>query len=296
MPVKKGSRLWDPSRRVPSTHRASPVRTYVYEQLGISKPGFWADWRKRTIEEPEPDEYTPDEENEINDPSQEYHLAKWPEQEKAAKKDFTPMAMDMGTPQAAPQKGKAPQLAWAPLLRNQGQQWFKSNPLMTADSMSVSGLEKAIVNQQAADYLDGKGQEGLGFPGLMSLAKFYGKKQQERANARENRPFGAGEPTNFDKMMDLVYKPKPIYQPPTFKILTQGTTTMLEQVPNYTVGQLNVSQNGYVTNPATPQEQAKSGLQAAKVTKKPKATLQGAGSTWGAGGKTPFSAAGRIKV
>ena len=294
MPVKKGSRLWDPSRRVPSTHRASPVRTYVYEQLGISKPGFWADWRKRTIEEPEPDEYTKDEENEINDPSQEYHLAKWPEEKKTPKKDFT-VKFEQEQQAAGPAKKKGPQLAWAPMLRNQGQQWFKTNPLMTADSMSVAGLEKAIVNQQAADYLDGKGQEGLGFPGLMSLAKFYGKKQQERANARENRPFGAGEPTNFDKMMDLVYKPKPIYQPPTFKVLTQGTTTLLEAVPNYTVGQLNVSQNGYVTNPATPQEQAKTGLQAAGKVKKPKATLQGARMTWG-GGNTAFSAAGKIKL
>jgi len=256
------------------------VRTYVYEQLGISKPGFWADWRKRTIEEPEPDEYTADEDNEINDPTQEYHLAKWPEQEKAKKKDFTPMAMDMGTPQAGPDKSKRTGLAWAPLLENQSKQWFKQNPLVGSSSLDLMGLERAMANKGAAEFLYGLGKGGTGYEGLKNLAQYYVKKTQERAVARGNRPFGAGEPTNFDKMMAMLEKPKPPYTPPTFEILTQGTSTLTSKVPNYTIGQLNVSQNGYVTNSVTPQNKASNMIASKKAnsiqTVKP-AGLQAAG-------------------
>lgn len=255
MPIQKSARLWDPSRRVPSSHRASPVRTYVYEQLGISKPGFWADWRKRTIAEPETEEYTPDEENEINDPSQEYHLAKWPEQKKTAKKDFAGMNMDMGTA-AGGGGGKGKGIAWAPLLANQSQQWFKQNPLVGSSSMDLMGLEKAIANREASTMLFGMGEKGKGASGLLALAQYYVAKTQERADARASRPFGAGEPTNFDKMLAMVAKPKPIYTPPTFEVLKKGTSVIVSKVPNQTIGQLNVSQNGYVSNPMPPQKKA----------------------------------------
>ena len=287
MPVKKGSRFWDPSRRVPSTHRASPVRTYVYEQLGISKPGFWADWRKRTIEEPEPEEFTPDEENEINDPSQEYHLAKWPEEKAAAKKDFTTKFPEQAAAPASGGGGKHSGPAWAPILENQSKQWFKSNPLLTTNStLSLMGLEKAIANQQAADMLYGKGEGGTGAAGLLALAQFYGHKAQERAIARSNRPFGAGEPTNFDKMMALVGKPKPIYKPPTYQVLTQGTSKLVAKVPSSTIGQLNVSQNGYVSSRLPPQKQASNMIASAAklntgtstVPARPTSTAQTAGT------------------
>lgn len=257
MPIKRGSRLWDPARRVPSTHRASPVRTFVYEQLGLSKPGFWADWRKRTIEEPEPAGYQEEEEApEINDPTKDYSLQEFQGDGPSKKKNFKNLEFGQENQQPSPSGGKV-NTAWAPLLLAQSKAWFKSNPFMTSsNALDLIGLERAVSNREAAAFLMEKGPDGTGLRGLSELGKFYGEKAAQRAAARARQPFGSGMPTNFDKMLALLERPKPIYKPPTFEILTQGTSTIVAQLPDYTIGQLNVSQNGYVTNTASPQKQA----------------------------------------
>jgi len=272
MPIKKGSRLWDPSRRVPSTHRASPVRTFVYEQLGLSKPGFWADWRKRTIEGPEPEGYQEEEAPEVSQGPTQYAPVKFHGDEPTAKKQFKNTEFQQEASTEVQKKNLKIGGPLAALMNKQSQTWFKENTLLSGFAMSamgVMGAEKAIQNQQAAAFLRDKGQGEISYEGVKSLTQFYGMKAKERAIARTNRPFGASEPTNFDKMLALFEKQKPIYTAPTYKILTQGTTKLVSQVPNTSIGQLNVSQNGYVTNPTAPQKQARttiSGrLQTAKV-------------------------------
>lgn len=46
-----------------SSHRASPTRTYVMQQLGLKTPGFWADWAQRKINpqaaQPDTADYNP---------------------------------------------------------------------------------------------------------------------------------------------------------------------------------------------------------------------------------------------
>ena len=265
MPIKRDSRLWDPARRIASTHRASPVRTFVYEQLGLSKPGFWADWRKRTIEEPEPEGYQADEEKapevsqgptEVSQGPTKYEPVKFQGDGPSKKKQFENMKFEQPAP-APPEKGTKIGGDLAKLMDDQAKAWFKTYSRGYQGSNLIDGMraEGARDNANIAFLLHARGQL-YGASALKTIGEYFDKKIDADRRARANRAFGYGEPTNFDKMLDIFYRPKPPYKPPTYEILTQGTTTFVAKKLDTTIGQLNVSQNGYVSQNLIPQKQA----------------------------------------
>lgn len=244
-----------------STHRPIPIRRYVYEQLALSKPGFWADWKKRTVDESEEEPFqelaAPPE---MNRPSKEHRLGPFKGDPDAKKEKFKNDEYASPVTQE-PTKKPPPTKGWIAMGNQAAEFWLKQNPLMDSGSSTIlESLEKHRRAQDLYRFQQYRISRGIKEHESQTMAQFIILRQRERDAARAKRPFGYGEPTNFDKMVDLLHKPKPPYTPPTFEVLKQGTTQWVQQVPNWTVGNLNVAQNGYASNPTAPKNQAKAAL------------------------------------
>jgi hypothetical protein len=239
------------------------VRTFVYEQLGLSKPGFWADWRKRTIEEPEPEGYQADEEKapEVSQGPTKYEPVKFQGDGPSKKKQFENMKFEQPAP-PPPEKGHLIHPDWAKLLNDQADSWFKGRGRLSGSSMiDLMRSQDAFDNRNIAAMIRAQGDGNIDTQGVFKImAQYWGQKQEQRDRARAARPFGTLEPTIFDQMVDIYYKTEPIYKPATLEVLTQGTTNLVAKKQGTSqgtsIGQLNVSQNGYVSSPLIPQKQA----------------------------------------
>ena len=243
-----------------STHRPIPVRRFVYQQLGLSKPGFWADWRKRTVDEPEPSEF---QEEKAPEKSQgpslyvPYPPVKFQGDKPTPKKgSFKNMEFAQ---EVKPKTKRQPRwfpFDWASMLEGQSKPWFKANQLLKTDSMSRAMLRLAVEKQRSADFLRSKGEKGKGWDGLKNLNKFSAALNVERVGRNQAlKQFGQVEPPNFIKTQEeLKYRSKnSVYTPPKYQTSPPGARFV---VSDYTAGQPVASQNGY----DNPQKQAAKGL------------------------------------
>lgn len=253
----------DPLRKAlkaQSTHRASPVRTYVYEQLGISKPGFWADWKhKRDKEEAgEEDDFSlPSiERQEWKPKTPDFKNYEWGDVQKRKPLEMDEMDMGGGGGGAPTGRGSAAATKQFKnqlnsVVANSGKYLSQAHPILSGSSSNLLAAEKigtSYALSQAFALALQKDPHAM----LNKVAtEYYFNKANAAAVARDNIPFGHGLPTQFEQMQAALHKEKPKVKGNTKGVSVQQvqkqqvkqTPQLKTAVPQKT--QFNVKQNGY---------------------------------------------------
>lgn len=254
----------DPLRkalRAQSTHRASKTRTYVHERLGLSKPGFWADWKYRrngedadgeeedfslpSIQQQEWDPTTPESKN-----------YEWEQVQKRKPLEMDEMDMGSGGGGATTGRGSAAatkqfKTQLNAVVANSGKYLSQAHPIMSVSSSNLLAAEKVATSyalSQAFAIALQKDPHAM----LNKVAtEYYFNKVNAAAVARDNVPFGHGLPTQFEQMQSVLSKEKPKVKGNTKGVSVQQMQQQkIKQMPQLKTAvpnkpQLNVKQNGY---------------------------------------------------
>jgi len=245
------SRTYDPSRRIESTHRASPIRTYVYDQLGLSKPGFWADWRRRTIKAQANEDLPDDEQAEKSDLPTNDNDLEMPTVEKGNPKKFKNMEFMQEAQAEAPKQRKWVDWYSKPMgkmMQASADKIWKGNPLWTStSSLNLMSMQTAVFDERVAE------ASRAGENVFAAIVRLSAESHKWEAKVRADKPFGSLGETNFDKMLRLLQtrphtvKPAPDYTVKYTSVSSGGSTVAKAAPPETTQGNLNVGQNGYVS-------------------------------------------------
>ena len=253
----------DPLRKAlkkQSTHQSLGAREAVYNQLGLSKPGFWVKQQRRLRGEE-------DDSDEGYDPLQQtapqyqeldaYKPKKWDWGQPPAKKKQAQLGyMDMGTMAQGgkPGTGATRRALNTQLLTATSNVWKslgKAHPLVTASSSNMLMTEK-YSTAYALSQAYGAALRDNPMADMGKVAtEYYFNKANAAAVSRANVPFGHGEPTQFEKMQAMLAKPKPIIKGNTgSKGVQQAKAKQAPQLKSASQNktQFNVKQNGYASS------------------------------------------------
>lgn len=250
--------------REQSTHYAAGTRITVYERLGLNKPGFWADHQQRKLEQQETDEnydVTP----KWQPPMLEYE-SQWPEygnqkQSKGITFHKTKLEDSKAGPSTSPGDPRATKQFKTQLNAVVANNWKsigKAHPWLTTSASDMLAAEKYSTSYALAQAF-GEALRKDPHAMLNKVATdYYFDKSNAAAIARNNVPFGHGEPTQFEKMQAMLQKVKPVIKGNTkgVSVLTTAKTSAKQGItmatPRVIQGpgkpQLNVHANGYASN------------------------------------------------
>jgi hypothetical protein len=199
-----------------SSHRTSPVRTFVMQELGLQTPGFWADWAKRKI--------NPAASAQLQDPTQlksSPQLSQMPQdaitplnpsqfQDKPVPAARIPQEQQMAGPNQATGKTKKQlQTLEKQVTGIQVRSRIASNPIFSTTSIDAIQTEALNMNRQMLVYMELNPSKML-----TDAAKDY----------FDRHPAGSAistAQTNFERQMTLYSE----------------TQKMAQKLPDYAAGQ-----------------------------------------------------------
>ena len=223
------------SLREQSTHYDAGTRITVYERLGLNKPGFWADLQNRKLDQQETDDNYEAPTPQWQPPSSEYQSQN--------------VQYTATTPSSKIQMHK---LALEPEPRAKaGTSATSSRSKFSSGFSKPRSTAPALTSPSSLNFLE------IEKPSTMSSDYFFSK-AGAAATARDNIPFGHGEPTQFEKMSSALTKAKKVVKGNTKGVsvlkkqqtsaqngINYGTKNLIT-APGKT--QMNVHANGYASN------------------------------------------------